>query len=133
MFPFDVEDEEIEDEQEEEREPKDYEIDRKTGKLTGRIITGVKAIEQWIYITLATDRYFYTQYSWDHGCELNSLIGKHVSQEYVDTEAKRMIAECLEQCRYIKEITVKEVDFDDDKLKITVEINTIYGRETIYV
>ena len=60
MFPFDLDDDEIDVEQREEKEPRDYEIDFKTGKLTGKIITGKKAIEQWIIIVLSTDRYFYT-------------------------------------------------------------------------
>ena len=51
MFPFDLEDE-LEIIQEETKEPKDYEIDFKTGKLTGRMVTGIKAIEQWIYLAL---------------------------------------------------------------------------------
>ena len=82
MFPFDLEDGEIDVEQEEEKEPKEYEIDLKTGKLTGRMITGLKAIEQWIYITLATDRFFYTQYSWDHGSELNTGVCKKRSKTH---------------------------------------------------
>lgn len=133
MFPFDVEDEEIEEEQEEEREPKDYEIDRKTGKLTGRIITGVKAIEQWIYITLATDRYFYTQYSWDHGCELNSLIGKHVSQEYVDTEAKRMIEDALLINPDIQGIDDLQCTIRNDVLTASFTVQTVYGEVNISV
>ena len=40
MFPFDIDDGEIEVEQEESKEPRDYEIDLKSGKLTGKIITG---------------------------------------------------------------------------------------------
>ena len=35
MFPFDLDDDEIDVEQREEKEPRDYEIDFKTGKLTG--------------------------------------------------------------------------------------------------
>ena len=53
MFPFDLDDDEIDVEQREEKEPRDYEIDFKTGKLTGKIITGKKAIEQWIIIVLS--------------------------------------------------------------------------------
>ena len=48
MFPFDIDDGEIEVEQEESKEPRDYEIDLKSGKLTGKIITGLSAIEQFI-------------------------------------------------------------------------------------
>lgn len=46
MFPFDIEDEEVDVEVEEAEEPADYEIDFETGNLTGRIITGLDAIIQ---------------------------------------------------------------------------------------
>ena len=45
MFPFDLDDDETEVDEIEEKEPKDYEVDFKTGKLTGRIITGLDAIK----------------------------------------------------------------------------------------
>ena len=59
MFPFDIEDEEVDVEVEEAEEPADYEIDFETGNLTGRIITGLDAIIQRARIVLNTDRYFY--------------------------------------------------------------------------
>ena len=104
MFPFDIDDDEIDDNQIEETEPKDYEIDLQTGKLTGRFVTGLKAIEQWIYIALSTERYFYTQYSWNYGSELSTLIGKQASQAYVESEVKRMIEEALLINEHITEI-----------------------------
>lgn len=97
------------------------------------IVSGAEAVKSWAARALMTERFRHIIYTRAYGNEISQLIGKSYSDEIRTSEAKRMIAECLEQCRYIKEITVKEVDFDDDKLKITVEINTIYGRETIYV
>lgn len=133
MFPFDLEDGEIDVEQEEEKEPKEYEIDLKTGKLTGRMITGLKAIEQWIYITLATDRFFYTQYSWDHGSELNTLIGKHVSQEYVKSEVKRMIEDALTQNEFILGIDDLQCSIKKDVLTASFTVQTTYGEVSINV
>ena len=46
MFPFDIEDDEVDVEIDEQTEPSDYEIDLETGKLTGRVITGLDAIKQ---------------------------------------------------------------------------------------
>jgi hypothetical protein len=69
MFPFDIDDAELDVEVEEDKEPSDYEIDFETGKLTGRIITGLPAIKQWVMIVLGTDKYYYTPDSWDHGGE----------------------------------------------------------------
>ena len=132
MFPFDLDDDEIDTEQEE-KEPKEYEIDFTTGKLTGRTITGLKAIEQWIYITLATDRYFYTQYSWNHGSELNTLIGKNVSQAYVESEVKRMIEDALSQNEYILGIDDLECNITNDVLTASFKVLTTYGEVSINV
>lgn len=133
MFPFDLDDDEIEVEQEETKEPKDYEIDFKTGRLTGRMVTGLEAIKQWIYIVLATDRYFYTQYSWDHGSELNTLIGKHVSQAYVDSEVRRMVQDALlvnENITGIENMTCK---IENDVLTASFTVKTVYGEVNINV
>lgn len=133
MFPFDLDDDEIELAQEDVKEPKDYEIDFKTGKLTGRMVTGLRAIEQWIYLVLSTDRYFYTQYSWNYGSELNTLIGKHNSQSYVESEVKRMLEEALlvnENITGIDNLTCK---IENDVLTAAFTVNTIYGEVEINV
>lgn len=133
MFPFDIEDEEIEIEAEEEKEPADYEVDFKTGKLTGRIITGLEAIKQWVRLTLSTDRYYFSQYSWDYGCDLSSLIGKNYSDEYVKSEAKRMIFDALSVNDYIIGIEDFECSFSGDTLTASFTINTKYGDGEINV
>lgn len=133
MFPFDLDDDEIEVEQEEAKEPKDYEIDFKTGRLTGRMVTGLKAIEQWIYIVLVTDRYFYTQYSWDHGSELNTLIGKHASKGYVESEVKRMVQDALLVNENITGIENMACKIENDVLKASFTANTVYGEISVNV
>lgn len=97
------------------------------------IVSGAEAVKSWAARALMTERFRHIIYTRAYGNEISQLIGKSYSDEIRTSEAKRMITECLEQCRYIKEIKVKEVDFDDDKLNITAEINTIYGKEIIYV
>lgn len=133
MFPFDLDDDEIEAAQEETKEPKDYEIDFKTGKLTGRMVTGLSAIEQWIYLALSTDRYFYTQYSWNYGSELNTLIGKHHSQSYVESEVKRMLEEALLVNENITGIDNLTCRIEKDVLTAAFTVNTIYGEVEINV
>ncbi len=133
MFPFDLDDDEIEVEQQEEKEPKDYEIDFVTGKLTGNVISGVKAIEQWIRIVLNTDRYFYTQYSWDHGSELNTLIGKCAKQDYVESEVKRMIEDALLINENITGIENLVCSIKGDKLTASFTVQTTFGEVDISV
>ena len=130
MFPFDLEDEEIDAEEiEEEPEKQDYEVDFETGKLTGRMISGIEAVKQWLKIALAIDRYRFTQYSWENGAELSSLIGKGYDKDYIDSEAERMIREVASLNEDITNVTDFNIDFTGDKLTIAFKVETIYGEE----
>jgi hypothetical protein len=131
MFPFDIEDAELDVEVEDDKEPSDYEIDFETGKLTGRIITGLPAIKQWVMLVLGTDKYYYTQYSWDHGCELRDLIGKGFKQDYIESEAKRIITDALSMSNDIQGISNLEVSYEGDTLTVAFTIDTIYGEEEV--
>lgn len=133
MFPFDIDDEEIDVERDDEKEPKDYEINLNTGELTGRFVEGLKAIEQWIYIVLSTDRYFFTQYSWDHGSELSTLIGKQASQSYVESEVKRMVEEALMVNEHITSIENLTCKIEGDVLTASFTVITDYGEVSINV
>lgn len=127
MFPFDIEDEELGIEEEKEQPLTDYEIDFETGKLTGRIISGLDVIKQRVRIILGTNRYYYPQYSWDHGCELEALIGKNYDLDYIKTEAKRMVSEALMDEDYIDSITDFDAAVDGVRLTVSFTMNTIYG------
>lgn len=134
MFPFDLEDEEIDAEEiEEEPEKQDYEVDFETGKLTGRMISGIEAVKQWLRIALAIDRYRFTQYSWENGAELSSLIGKGYDKDYIDSEAERMIREVASLNEDITNVTDFNIDFTGDKLTIAFKVETIYGEEEMVV
>mgnify|MGYP002521419823 CR=1 FL=1 len=133
MFPFDIDDAELDVEVEEDKEPSDYVIDFETGKLTGRIITGLPAIKQWVMIVLGTDKYYYTQYSWNHGCELRDLIGKGFKQDYIESEVKRIITDALSMSKDIKGISNLEVSYEGDTLTAAFTLDTIYGSEEVMV
>lgn len=127
MFPFDLTDEEISPEIEEKKEASDYEIDFKTGRLTGRIITGLEATKQWVRLVLGTDRYYFPQYSWGHGCELETLIGKNYDPDYIESEVRRMIEDALLVNEDILSISNLQCEVKQDKLTASFTINTIYG------
>lgn len=124
MFPVDFEEGF---EVEERKEPKDWEIDFDTGKLTGRAVTGFDAIKQWVRIALSIDRYTFPQYTWDYGNDLSSLIGKNFDEGYVKSEAKRMIEDALSVNEDILGIEDFECSFKNDKLTATFKLNTTYG------
>jgi len=133
MFPFDIDEDEVLVTVDENKEPTDFEIDLTTGKLTGRIITGLKAIKQRVMIVFGTDRYYYPQYSWEHGNELSELIGKNFDPAFVKAEAKRMVEDALAPDDDIEGIEDFECIIEGDRLTIKFTILTIYGNEEVEV
>ena len=134
MFPFDLDDEEDVVEQDEiTSQPTDYEIDFTTGELTGRVITGLPAIVQWIRLTLSTDRYYFNQFSWDYGSELETLIGPEYSQETTASEVARMVTDALSTNPDIDSVSDFDVVMENDHMTVTFTVNTIYGSEEVSV
>lgn len=133
MFPFDLEEEIEEEVAIEEDEKKDWEIDFETGKLTGRIITGLDAIKQWVQLALSTDRYYYPQYSWDFGHEFSDLIGNEYKGDYIQCEIQRILEDALLVNDDILEIKDIECNFENDKLTGRFRIATTYGEGEINV
>ncbi len=129
MFPFDEELENEIEEDEEEYYPEEYEIDFSTGKLTGRKVSGSKALATWAYLALQIDRGEFYTYSEDYGCELKDLIGYRYSQEFLQSEIKRMIKDCLTVNLYITDIENLEITQTKTSLHITFKIITDYGEE----
>lgn len=107
--------------------PKEYEIDYKTGLLTGRIVEGLEAIKVWIWLVLQTPRYRYYIYTWDYGNEFEDLIGQGYTEEYINTEAQRMTGDCLLINENIQSISDFSVEMQSDQLTVSFTANTIYG------
>ncbi len=130
LFPFDDTEEFpdlIEEESNEEYIYKDFEIDWKTMRMTGKIVEGRDAVEQWAHIALRTSRYEWLIYSWDFGEEYTELIGYSYSQEYLDNEVERTITECLTENPYISGIEDLTVTVEDSHLHIEFIMITDFG------
>lgn len=127
LFPTYIENETETEQIEESKIPKEYEIDFKTGQLTGRIVKGAEAIKVWIWLVLQTARYRYYIYSWDYGNEFEELIGRGYSEEYINAEAQRMTEDCLLVNENIESLTDFSVGMENDQLTISFTANTIYG------
>ena len=131
LFPFDDTEEFpdlIEEESNEEYIYKDFEIEnRKTMRMTGKIVEGRDSIEQWAHIALRTSRYDWLIYSWDFGEEYTELIGYSYSQEYLDNEVERTITECLTENPYISGIEDLTVTVEDSHLHIEFIMLTDFG------
>ena len=92
---------------------REYELDFKTGRLTGRIVEGVDALCVWAYLALKDKRYRWVIYSWQYGEEYTNLIGYSFDEDYLYSEVKRYIEECLfinEHITGIEDLTVNQVN-----------------------
>lgn len=92
---------------------REYELDFKTGRLTGRIVEGVDALCVWAYLALKAKRYRWVIYSWQYGEEYTNLIGYSFDEDYLYSEVKRYIEECLfinEHITGTEDLTVNQVN-----------------------
>ena len=110
---------------------REYELDFKTGRLTGRIVTGVDALCVWAYLALKAKRYRWVIYSWQYGEEYTNLIGYSFDEDYLYSEVKRYIEECLfinEHITGIEDLTVNQVN---EMLYISFRMITDVGSKEV--
>lgn len=112
---------------------REYEIDFKSGRLTGRIVEGVDALCVWAYLALKTWRYRWVIYSWGYGNEIYDLIGNSYSDEYLKSECRRYIEECLLENEHITGIEDLEVSQIKDVLYIKFKMITKVGSKEVEI
>ncbi len=127
LFPAYVEDEITEEPDETLEIPKEFGINFETGQLTGKIVEGIEAVKVWCYFALKVARYRYFICSWDYGNEMEDLYGKGYSAEHIESEAARMIEECLLENDYIETVSVSDAVYRDGRFRAAVTIDTIFG------
>lgn len=98
-----------------------------------KIVYKNEAIKVWIYKAIKTNRYQHEIYSWDYGCEIESLIGKGFEVGFIKSETQRYIEEALLVNPYITKINKIDVEFNKDILTAYVDLETVYGRLDMYV
>ena len=91
-----------------------------------KIVEMNDAISVWIYHAIKTYRYAFSIYSWDFGCEIDTLLGQHYTPAHTIAEVTRYIADALMINPYILSIDKIIVDFDGDTLQVDVRVITVY-------
>lgn len=109
----------------------DFIIDPSTNDI--KVVTGLKALEVWIYKAILTDRFEYPIYSWDYGTELTDLIGQKFSKGLTESEAFRFIKEALMINPYINDVNNLGIAFDGDTVTIQISVTSVYGEVKIDV
>lgn len=111
--------------------PREYGVDFSTGKLTGEIVSGVEALKIWCWLALKTERYRFRALPWDYGSEIFELYGKTYGFDYIESEVKRMITECL--CTHPNISDCENFVFENSgsTIKVTFSIVTDFGETEI--
>ena len=125
LLPTYIEDDEELEQQEESQTPKEYEIDFKTGQLTGNIVEGLEAIKIWIWLVLQTPSYRYYVNTSEYANEFEELIAQGYTEEYIEAETQRMTEDCLSVNENIQGISDFSVSMENDVLTVSFVVNTI--------
>lgn len=110
---------------------REYGLDFKSGRLTGKIVEGVDALCVWAYLALKAKRYRWVIYSWGYGDEVYDLIGNSYSDEYLRSECRRYMEECLFENEHITGIEDLEVSQIKDVLRIKFRMVTDVGSKEV--
>ena len=97
------------------------------------IVSGLEAVKSWAWRAAATARYRYPCFSWNYGCELESLVGQPYQADTKRSEAARYVRDALLVSPYITDCQVEDVAFEGDTLHLNVTFTTVYGKEGFYV
>ncbi|WPC40616.1 DUF2634 domain-containing protein [Clostridium sp. JS66] len=103
----------------------------KDGKF--QIVTGKKALKVWIWKALHTMKMTYSIYSDNYGHDLDSIVGQGLSNGVIQSEAKRLVWECLSINPHIIDIENFLASVDDDLLVINFMAITDQGEVPISV
>ena len=91
-----------------------------------KIVEMNDAISVWIYHAIKTYRYAFSIYSWDFGCEIDTLLGQNYTPAHTKAEVTRYITDALMINPYILSIEKIIVNFDGDTLQVDVRVITVY-------
>ena len=108
--------------------PREYEIDFKENRLTGRIVEGVEAIRVWVWCCVHTERFRYALYSWQYGVSLEKYLGQTTTEEYLEADSRAEIEEALKIHPYITGLDDFQVSKTGPKLSIKFTVKTKLGK-----
>ena len=85
----------------------------------------------WAYLALKAKRYRWIIYSWGYGDEVYDLIGYSYSEEYLNSEVRRYMEECLFENEHITGVQDLEVSQIKDVLHIKFTLVTDVGSKEV--
>ncbi len=114
----------------------DMDYDKGVPRFSGGqpvMVSGLEAVKSWAWRALHTERYRWSAFSWDYGCELEALIGQPYRSDTRLSEAVRYVQDALTVCPYITGAAAEVEQFEGDTLRMRVSLTTVYGEASIHV
>ena len=114
----------------------DMDYDKGVPRFSGGepvLASGLEAVKGWAWRALHTERYRWSPFSWDYGCELESLVGQPYREATRLSEAARNAEEALTVCPYITGASAEAEQAGGSTLRVSVRITTVYGEAEIHV
>jgi hypothetical protein len=93
-------------------------------------VDGLKAMEQYVFKVVNTERYKYLIYNWTYGIELQDLFGKPIP--FVKAELIRRITEALisdDRVLSVGNFIFKDTD-SKNTIAVAFTVETVYGDVT---
>lgn len=103
---------------------KTYKLDLDTGEVYAVYVDENEAIGQAIVKAVLTTRDRYLIYTSEYGSELEYLLGKSYSDEYLNMEVYRLIDECLADYDRVAKLESVKVERTSDGLWIEITVET---------
>lgn len=103
------------------------------GEVQDYLVSGAEACKVWAILALNIEQSAFEIFSDNYGCSLQELMSESIDRDIFESEAERMIDECLKQNKYINGIKNFSVDYSDDgySAKISFTIKTVFGDEEV--
>lgn len=96
-----------------------------------QIVTGIEALKVWMWKALKTPNSIYSVYSTSYGSKMDDLIGKGYSSELIESEAQRIVWECISYNSHITGISSFSVGTSGDILTVSFTAQTDQGEVTV--
>lgn len=88
---------------------------------------GVDAIRQAILKALLTRRFTFLIYGSDYGSEIQSLVGKNVSTQFIESDIERLLTEALTSDSRVLSVEDIDFSFSGDEVNISFSVKTVLG------
>lgn len=110
---------------------REWGVDFNSGQLTGELVSGREAIKAWIWKALMTERFRYAIYSWNYGSEVDSYIGRYLTEEYRKTDIRLALEDALLINENITEIQNYKAEVKKDALYLSFTAVTKFGEISV--